>query len=438
MTKSSRKGAKKIMEEHSTKMEEETTSIISSSEEEDHGMIVLRASSLPLTLFAAERKMSEFSDAVSAADMDMRTSIGQLEHLLGYNFRDKTLLVKALTHSSYAEGESYQRLEFVGDAVLGLAITNHIFLTYPDLDPGQLSNLRSANVSTEKLARVAIRHNLYSHLRRHAPALDEKVQEFAEAVRYDADEVPYDGKVKAPKVLADVVESIAAAVYVDCGFDLKVLWLVFRALLEPIVTTETLQQQPVTMLFEFCQKIGQKVDIRFWKMGTKTIANVYVDGKMRGSGWSEQKEIAKLNAAKAALQKLQAIEPPEMEMEYEVTEEGAKQRLNELCSKNRLLKPLYNMATCRKMDDDDDDDDDVVEVHGVDSEPKSQSELKAIRQEEADLQAGLTLSREEARRSGLVVASPEAAAELVHSGLSSLPAHMMDLDGGALSPAPSS
>ncbi|XP_058101267.1 ribonuclease 3-like protein 2 [Magnolia sinica] len=298
-------------------------------DEEDYGIIVVH------------------TDTPLLVDMDMRTAIPALEHLLGYNFHDQSLLIEALTHSSYTEAESYQRLEFVGDAVLGLALTNHIFLTYPTLDPGQLSSLRAANISTEKLARVAVRHNLYSYLRRNAPALDEKVREFSLAIRYDADEVPYDGTVKAPKVLADIVESIAAAVYVDCNFDLKVLWLVFRALLEPIVTLDTLQQQPVTMLFEYCQKHGRRVDIRHWKKGVKNIANVYVDGKMVGSGCSEQKEIAKLNAAKEALQKLLDSEPMSMDTDSQrfggTQEEGAKQRLNELCSKNRWPKPFYKV-----------------------------------------------------------------------------------------------
>jgi hypothetical protein len=109
---------------------------------------------------------------------EMEESIRAVEEIVGYKFKEKTLLEEALTHPSYAESRSYQRLEFVGDAALGLAFSNHVYLAYPNLDPGQLSLLRAANISTEKLARVAVRHGLYRHFRHNAVALREKVTLF--------------------------------------------------------------------------------------------------------------------------------------------------------------------------------------------------------------------------------------------------------------------
>lgn len=108
-------------------------------------------------------------------DVEMRGSIRAVENMLNYKFSDKTLIEKALTHPSYVKSESYQRLEFVGDAALGLAITNFAFLTYPQLHPGDLSVLRAANISTEKLARVAVRHQLYKFVRHNSTALTDKV-----------------------------------------------------------------------------------------------------------------------------------------------------------------------------------------------------------------------------------------------------------------------
>lgn len=105
----------------------------------------------------------------------MEGAIAAIETIMSYSFRDKTLLEEALTHSSYTEFRSYQRLEFVGDAALGLAFSNYVFLAYPHLDPGQLSLLRAANISTEKLARVAVRNGLYRYIRHNAAALDDKV-----------------------------------------------------------------------------------------------------------------------------------------------------------------------------------------------------------------------------------------------------------------------
>lgn len=106
---------------------------------------------------------------------DMETSVKAVEEILNYKFIKPKLLEEALTHSSCIDSVSYQRLEFVGDAALGLAITNYVYLAYPELDPGQLSLLRAANISTEKLARVAVRHGLYKYVRHNATALDGKV-----------------------------------------------------------------------------------------------------------------------------------------------------------------------------------------------------------------------------------------------------------------------
>ncbi|KAG2628639.1 ribonuclease 3-like protein 2 [Panicum virgatum] len=234
----------------------------------------------------------------------------RVERLLRYQFRDRALLEEALTHQSFSDAvASYQRLEFVGDAALGLAVTNFLYLTNPTLGPGALSTLRAANVSTEKLARVAVRHDLYPLLRRKCARLDLLVGQFIESVKIELKDdlatAPYGGSfVKAPKVLADIVESIAAAVYVDCKFDLEKLWKVTRWLFEPIITAETVDEQPVTTLHELCQKHGKVAQFETWQRGGMTVVNVFVGGEMVGLGSSEQKVIAKLNAARNALAKL--------------------------------------------------------------------------------------------------------------------------------------
>ncbi|KAJ6770128.1 RIBONUCLEASE 3-LIKE PROTEIN 2-RELATED [Salix purpurea] len=159
----------------------------------------------------------------------MEASVFAVETILNYNFKNKRLLEEALTHSSYTDSASYQRLEFLGDAALGLALSNYVYLAYPKLDPGQLSLLRAANISTEKLARVAIKHGLYRFVRHNAIVLDDKVKEFSDAVSREDDDddgLVYGGSIKAPKILADIVESVAAAVYVDVDFDLQKLWVV--------------------------------------------------------------------------------------------------------------------------------------------------------------------------------------------------------------------
>lgn len=111
----------------------------------------------------------------SECSRDMENSIAAVEAILRYNFKKKSLLEAALTHSSYTESRSYQRLEILGDSVLGLAITNFVYLAYPDVDPGQISLLRAANISTEKLARVAVRNRLHKYVRHKTILLNDKV-----------------------------------------------------------------------------------------------------------------------------------------------------------------------------------------------------------------------------------------------------------------------
>lgn len=129
---------------------------------------------LPTTSFHHSVNIPRFVPS-TISSLEMEHSVLAVEIILNYSFRNKSLLEEALTHSSFSDTVSYERLEFMGDAVLGLAISNHLFLAYPSLDPGQLSLLRAANISTEKLARVAIRRGFHRHVRHNAPSLLDKV-----------------------------------------------------------------------------------------------------------------------------------------------------------------------------------------------------------------------------------------------------------------------
>lgn len=101
----------------------------------------------------------------------------RLEGALNIKFKDRGLLVEAITHASRpSSGVScYQRLEFVGDAVLDHLITRHLFFTYTDLPPGRLTDLRAAAVNNENFARVAVKHKLHLHLRHGSSALEKQV-----------------------------------------------------------------------------------------------------------------------------------------------------------------------------------------------------------------------------------------------------------------------
>ena len=121
-----------------------------------------------------ESPRHEIENEIEEADM---YPLEEVEAILGYEFKNKQLLEEAFTHSSYDIDKcfSYERLEYIGDAVLNLLVTKEQYLSYPNLPPGGLTRLRAANVDTEKLARVAIKHGLHRYLRHKKPLLEEQV-----------------------------------------------------------------------------------------------------------------------------------------------------------------------------------------------------------------------------------------------------------------------
>ncbi|XP_043689350.1 ribonuclease 3-like protein 2 [Telopea speciosissima] len=299
-----------------------------------------------LTKMKAKMKMREGYEILALSyTVDI---YDHLEDLLCYRFRDKTLLQEAFTHGSYTKSPSYERLEFLGDAALSLALAEYGFRSYPLLDSGKLTDLRKANDSNENLARVAVHHKLFRYVRHNVRSLHARVNKFALAVQDEDGVFTNCGSVKAPKILADIVESLTAAVYVDCNCDLKVLYEVFKRLMDPIITLETLDKQPrpaTTMLFEFCHKQGKKVVIKSWRKEFKNFAFVYVDRKLIGYGSSEKTKIAKLEAAKEALQKLWKFDLSKTKTDQighgadEI--ERAKLELNELCREESWCEPKY-------------------------------------------------------------------------------------------------
>ncbi|KAI4308355.1 hypothetical protein L6164_031438 [Bauhinia variegata] len=232
-------------------------------------------------------------------------SLDEVEAILGYTFKNKCLLEEAFTHSSYQKCFSYERLEYVGDAVLNLLITKEQYFMYPDMAPGRLTRLRAANVDTEKLARVAIRHGLHRYLRHKKPLLEQQIQEFSRGIM----EYPLhsNGLIDVPKNLADIVESTIGAVFIDSDSSIDTVWKVFKGLLEPIINPETIKTHPVTELYEMCQKKNLKVKfIDLWK--ESMAIDVFIENQKVGRGtYGLRKDIAQNRAAKNALDNIGRI-----------------------------------------------------------------------------------------------------------------------------------
>ncbi|XP_039003747.1 ribonuclease 3-like protein 3 [Hibiscus syriacus] len=232
-------------------------------------------------------------------------SLDEVEAILGYEFKNKQLLEEAFTHASLGESISNERLEYVGDSVLNLVFTKEQYFEYPDLSPGTLTRLRAANVDSDKLARVAVKHGLHRFLRHKKPLLEEQIQQFSEEIRRHP--LHSNGQVEVPKAIADLVEAIIGAVFIDCNSSIDIVWKVFKDLLEPIIRRETLKIHPVTQLYEVCQKRNLKVKfVDLWREDTSF--DVFVDNQFIGRGsCRDKKEIAHNRAAKDALDNIWKI-----------------------------------------------------------------------------------------------------------------------------------
>lgn len=243
--------------------------------------------------------------------------IDELERLLGYNFIHKGLLLEAFAHPSFNEhnGGCYQRLEFLGDAVLDYIITSYLYSVYPDMKPGYLTDMRSMTVNNESFASVAVRHGLYMYLIQKSDSLSSAVRKYVDFTKslLTTDRDSYDEpEPKCPKVLGDIVESFAGALVVDTGFDLECVWKLVLRILEPIVTPETLCIQPVRELSEVCQHHNLTLDYRKVPKGNGFLVEANVSGKkvsgfVGGSGTRTSIKDAKKVASKDALLKLKGF-----------------------------------------------------------------------------------------------------------------------------------
>ena len=134
----------------------------------------------------------------------IRESIRAFEEKIGYEFKDKTYIQTALTHSSFAnehkEFNYNERLEFLGDSILGLVVSDYLFRARNDLPEGKLTRLRANVVCEESLSAVARKINLGDHL---FLGKGEKTS----------------GGSDRDSILADATEAVIAAIYLDGGFD---------------------------------------------------------------------------------------------------------------------------------------------------------------------------------------------------------------------------
>ena len=222
----------------------------------------------------------------------------RLEQRLGYTFQDRSYLENALTHSSYAnenKGKSLgsnERLEFLGDSVLGMVVADYLYRNHPDMPEGELTRTRAALVCEESLVEVAGQLELGSYLQL--------------GKGEDAG-----GGRQRPSIQADAVEAVIAAVYLDGGIGSA------RKLITKFILTNNQRELDggsrdyKTALQELVQReSGQVLSYRLMGESGPDHAKVFqvevsLNGEPVGAGEGRSKKEAEQNAAKAAIAVIQ-------------------------------------------------------------------------------------------------------------------------------------
>ena len=222
--------------------------------------------------------------------------IKDLETAIGYRFRNITLLQNALTHSSYANERwhnsllSNERLEFLGDSVLGMLVAEYLFRNFPNRPEGELTRMRADMVCEQTLAATANRIGLGEHL-----LLGNGEERF--------------GGRNRDSILADAVESVIAACFLDGGLD-AALQFVQKFILVEVPVKKLHNADYKTALQELVQQKKNQV-LSYVLVGQsgpdhdkQFDVEVSLNGTVVGKGSGSSKKRAEQMAAKSAIEKL--------------------------------------------------------------------------------------------------------------------------------------
>lgn len=224
--------------------------------------------------------------------------IQKFQEHIGYNFKDKTVLFESITHSSYANENQSQmitfneRLEFLGDSVLGVVISEYLFKNFPKMPEGRLTKIRAKIVCEPSLAQVA------------------KKVKLGEVLRLGRGEELTGGRERS-SILADGLEALMAAIYLDGGYDCvkkfifkfmgniiddsingKIL-LDYKTRLQEVIQGSMKQE----LVYEIYDEKGPDHNKVFY-------VRVRLNNKVMGKGDGGNKKEAEQLAAKRALERL--------------------------------------------------------------------------------------------------------------------------------------
>ena len=222
-------------------------------------------------------------------------NLEKLEENIGYKFTNKKLLQNALTHTSYAYEhgvQSNEKLEFLGDSILEFVSSEYMYNKYLNLKEGQLTKVRATVVCEKSLYKVSTAHN------------------FGEFLYLGKSEIKSGGS-KRPAILADSVEAVIAAIFIDGGLEPAKKFIINNLKQEIEIATKHVGEKDYkTVLQEELQKNGDvKIEYTIIKESGPDhnklfVAEVSCNNKKLAIGEGKTKKAAEMEAAKKALENM--------------------------------------------------------------------------------------------------------------------------------------
>ena len=219
----------------------------------------------------------------------------ELQKNIGYQFEDESLLNKAMTHTSYAyenNVESNEKLEFLGDSILEFISSKYIFKNYPNLKEGEMTKVRAQVVCEQSLYKIAKMHN------------------FSDFLNLGKSEKISGGKER-PAILADSVEAVIAAMYIDGGLKVAEKFIIENLKNEIELATKHVGQKDYKTVLQEKLQIHGDVKIEYILLNEsgpdhdkRFEMEVRCNGKKLAVGTGKSKKLAQMDAAHNAIESL--------------------------------------------------------------------------------------------------------------------------------------
>uniref|UniRef100_A0A3B5LJX3 ribonuclease III n=1 Tax=Xiphophorus couchianus TaxID=32473 RepID=A0A3B5LJX3_9TELE len=218
-------------------------------------------------------------------------------------------------------GDCYQRLEFLGDAILDYLITKHLYEDPRQHSPGVLTDLRSALVNNTIFASLAVKYDYHKFFKAISPELFHVIDDFVQfqlekdemqgmdsELRRSEEDEEKEEDIEVPKAMGDIFESLAGAIYMDSRMSLETVWQVYYPMMRPLIKfSANVPRSPVRELLEMEPETAKFPAERTYDGKVRVTVEVVGKGKFKGVGRSYR--IAKSAAARRALRSLKANQP---------------------------------------------------------------------------------------------------------------------------------